>query len=93
MTGGSIHRCRECRTELAGAAYLRFGADALRNGTAVCLSCVERLMTKGHHATLRDFTVAYVEAHRPQPELVSLRQRVTELERLLDGYTRPEPQP
>lgn len=76
--------CRECRTSLLRAAYFTVGGG-IKGGSRICLSCLDKLMARGGHRTVRDFTVAYVKEHKPDT-IHALKTQMAEMERKIKLY-------
>lgn len=83
-------RCLKCRTAVKGVTYLRIGAKLKLDGHSVlCLSCVDKLMVEGRHQTVRAFVGEYINANQVD-SVKTLKQRLADLEALVDSLTRPE---
>lgn len=85
-------KCRECGTDLAGAAHLRLGNQYVGKDStggsskALCLTCVDKGMAKLRTPTTHEFVPAYVRSTHPgrQPgKVTALTERVRQLEELL----------
>jgi hypothetical protein len=83
--------CRDCRTDLATAAYIRIGQGVLRGGTAICLNCLDKGIEAGGFKSVREWSVAYIERVRPRTEVERLRAEVEELRALVSQLTEPDP--
>jgi hypothetical protein len=60
----------------------------LPDGGKLCLTCIDRGLQKYGTATTHEFVVRYIKEHKPDT-VRTLKARVEELERLLEGLTDP----
>ena len=64
--GRGARICRECRTEVSGITYLQLGGNPLKGHNSICLSCVEKGMSKMLCKSVRDWVLHYMTGrHKP----------------------------
>lgn len=87
MPGGIEAVCRKCKTSLKGCTYLQIGVN-LGGSNKMCVDCIDKYMVRGGYKSVRDWVTAYIKEFKPDT-VQSLKVRVQELERLLEGLTNP----
>lgn len=90
----NVARRRNCSKPIPEMPRLFLGTRSVPSGsTQLCIDCVDKLMptmAPPDNRTLRGFVTAYIKASRQTDTVQSLKSRVEELERLLEGLTNPK---
>lgn len=83
-------RCSECGILVAGEPNLYLGGNNTASRLRLCVDCVTTFQTQaGVPSRLHDFIQWYRALRNPQSEISMLRERIEELEALLEIRTTP----
>jgi hypothetical protein len=84
-------RCSECGDFVAGKPNLYLGGTGGTGRLRLCVVCVTRFQSQaGVPSRLSDFIRWYRDKQGPASQVAQLKERVEELEALLDELTTPD---